>query len=171
MNQRRILGSIISLVRGAGIGLHLVSRPDVSAPRFQLFFEQWVLWPTTSVVSYFELVRFSNSMTNINILLGSFYDSTILISSTIIHYRPSIWYCFSLSFFLCTIGLVIKIANNNPETVKTSWALLKFSLNTSNVFDGATRVRNMSSPYANIRDVDSRRAGAVTIRRTLATWY
>ena len=53
--------------------------------------------------------------------------------------------------------------------VNTSCALLKFSLRTSNVFDGATRVENRSSPYANTSDVDSSSAGDVTIRRVFAT--
>jgi hypothetical protein len=55
------------------------------------------------------------------------------------------------------------IATNNPQTVKTSCTLLKFSLSTSKVPEGAIRVENMSRPYANIRDVDSRRAGDVMI--------
>ena len=54
--------------------------------------------------------------------------------------------------------------------VMTSCALLKLSLSTSNVFDGATRVKNKSSPYANTSDVDSSSAGDVITFRILATW-
>ena len=39
--------------------------------------------------------------------------------------------------------------------VSTSCALLKLSLSTSNVFDGAIRVKNQSWPYAKTREVDS----------------
>ena len=56
---------------------------------------------------------------------------------------PFYEYHFSLSFFLCTIGLVIKMARSKPETVKTSWTLLKFSLNTSNVFDGKEHIQSI----------------------------
>ncbi|KIJ90133.1 hypothetical protein K443DRAFT_575132 [Laccaria amethystina LaAM-08-1] len=47
---------------------------------------------------------------------------------------------------------------------------MKFSPGISNVFDGAKRVRNMSKPKAKTNDADSRRAGAITIRCTLAPW-
>lgn len=67
------------------------------------------------------------------------------------------------------MGLVIMIATRRPETVRTSCALLKFSLRTSNVPEGATRVRNMSRPNARTSEVDSSRAGDVTIPPTLAT--
>jgi hypothetical protein len=67
------------------------------------------------------------------------------------------------------MGFVIKIARTKPETVKTSCALLKSSLRTSKVFDGATLVKKRSKPYAKTNEVDSRRAGDVTICRILAT--
>lgn len=55
-------------------------------------------------------------------------------------------YEYHLSFrcLRSTIGLVIKIAIVNPTIVRTSWTLLKLSLNTSKVFDGARRVKNRS---------------------------
>lgn len=81
------------------------------------------------------------------------------------------WYHRCLSLFALTIGLVTMIASANPETVNTSWALLKFSLSTSNVLDGATLVENRSRPYANTSDVDSSSAGAVRICRTFKTWF
>jgi len=67
------------------------------------------------------------------------------------------------------MGRVMRMARSNPEIVNTSWTLLKFSLSTSNVFDGAILVMNMSRPKANTRDVDSNRAGDVMIFWTLAT--
>lgn len=73
------------------------------------------------------------------------------------------WYHLSRNCFLRTIGLVINIATINPQIVKASCTLLKFSLRTSKVPDGAIRVKSMSRPYANIRDVDSKRAGEVII--------
>lgn len=79
-------------------------------------------------------------------------------------------YHFSRSFFLITIGLVIKIATASPITVTTSCTLLKLSLRISKVFDGATLVRNKSSPYANTSEVDSKSAGDVVIDRMCATW-
>lgn len=79
-------------------------------------------------------------------------------------------YHFSRSRLRWTIGLVNIIATARPVMVKTNWALLKLSLKTSNVFDGATRERNMSRPKAKTNEVDSNRAGAVTMCRTLATW-
>lgn len=75
----------------------------------------------------------------------------------------------SRNFFFCTQGLVNAIPSASTRTVDTSCTLLKFSLNTSNVFEGATRVQNKSSPYASTRDVDSRRAGEVMICRVWAT--
>jgi hypothetical protein len=54
--------------------------------------------------------------------------------------------------------------------VKTSCALLNVSFSTSNVPEGATRVQNRSSPYAKTSDVDSSNAGAVSMRRTFATY-
>ena len=71
--------------------------------------------------------------------------------------------------FLLTIGLVIMIAADNATIVITSCILLKFSLSTSNVWLGATRVENKSRPYANISEVDSNRAGDVITPCTLIT--
>ena len=67
------------------------------------------------------------------------------------------------------MGLVIIIATSRPPTINTNWSLLKFSFNTSNVFDGATRVKNRSRPNAKTRDVDSSSAGDVTIFLVFAT--
>lgn len=53
--------------------------------------------------------------------------------------------------------------------MSTSCALLKFLLRMSKVFEGATRVRNTSNPYAKTREVDSRRAGDVMMFRVLET--
>jgi len=75
----------------------------------------------------------------------------------------------SFNFFLATIGFVTKIATANPVTVNTNCALLNPSLSTSNVPEGATRVRNMSNPTARTSEVDSRRAGAVVNFWTFAT--
>ena len=61
------------------------------------------------------------------------------------------------------------IATAKAPIVNTNWTLLKFSLSTSKVPDGAVRVRKRSRPYAKMREVDSKRAGAVTIRLMLAT--
>ena len=62
-----------------------------------------------------------------------------------------------------------KIAEPRAAMISTSCALLKFSLRTSNVFEGATREKKKSRPYANIKEVDSRKAGAVTIFSIFAT--
>jgi hypothetical protein len=67
------------------------------------------------------------------------------------------------------MGLVATIAIVSPQMVKASCILLKVSLNTSNVPDGATRVKNRSSPYAKTSEVDSRDAGEVSMCRTFAT--
>jgi hypothetical protein len=67
------------------------------------------------------------------------------------------------------MGLVTTIAVASPQMVKTSCNLLKVSLNTSNVPDGATRVKNRSSPYAKMSELDSKNAGEVSMRRTFAT--
>lgn len=83
--------------------------------------------------------------------------------------KPLQLYHLSRSFFLLTIGFVMKIANAKPATVNTSCALLKFSLSTSNVFDGAIRDEKRSSPYAKINEVDSSSAGLVMIFRVRAT--
>jgi hypothetical protein len=64
----------------------------------------------------------------------------------------------------------MKIPTANPEIVSTSCALLKFLFRMSKVLDGATRVRNTSSPYAKTSEVDSRRAGDVMMFRVWATW-
>ena len=69
----------------------------------------------------------------------------------------------SRSFFLLTIGRVTTSPIANSKIANTSWILLNPSLNTSNVPDGDTRVRNMSSPYAYTSDVDSSSAGLVMI--------
>jgi hypothetical protein len=63
----------------------------------------------------------------------------------------------------------MRMATASAEMVITSCALLKFSLRTSKVLDGATRVRNMSKPNAKTSDVDSSSAGAATIFLTFAT--
>ena len=55
-------------------------------------------------------------------------------------------------------------------TVRTSCNLLKLSLKISNVFEGATLVRKRSSPYARTIEVDSSKAGDVTIFWVLATY-
>ena len=62
---------------------------------------------------------------------------------------------------------MIIIASNSLEIVDISWALWKFFLRMSNVFDGATQVRNVSKPKAKTND---RRAGAATIRCTTDHW-
>lgn len=62
------------------------------------------------------------------------------------------------------------MAKAKPAIVRTSWALLKFSLRTSNVFDGAIRVKKRSWPYAKTSDVDSSTAGEVMIRLMPATY-
>ena len=67
------------------------------------------------------------------------------------------------------MGLVTTIAVASPQMVKPSCILLKVSLNTSNLPDGATRVKNRSSPYAKTSEVDSRKAGEVSMCRTFAT--
>jgi hypothetical protein len=67
------------------------------------------------------------------------------------------------------MGLVNIIATTRPVIVRTSCGLLKLSLRTSNVPDGATRETNMSRPKAKTSEVDSNKAGAVTSCRTLAT--
>ena len=67
------------------------------------------------------------------------------------------------------MGFVIMIAIARPHTVNTSCTLLKLSLSTSNVPDGATRVKNKSSPYANTSDVLSSCEGDVRIWRMFAT--
>ena len=67
------------------------------------------------------------------------------------------------------MGLTTAIAPASPATVTTSCALLKLSLSTSNVPDGATRVQNRSSPCANMSAVDSSSAGEVRMRRVFAT--
>ena len=72
-------------------------------------------------------------------------------------------YHLSRNFFLLTIGRVTTNPIANAEIVNTSWILLNPSLKTSNVPDGDTRVRNMSSPYAYTSDVDSSSAGLVMI--------
>lgn len=70
----------------------------------------------------------------------------IICTSTFPILHLDYWNHLSRSFFLTTIGPVTMIAANNPATVKTNWTLLKFSLNTSKVLDGATRVPKKSSP-------------------------
>ena len=50
-----------------------------------------------------------------------------------------------------------------------SGALWKLLLRMWNAFDGALRFRNMSKPKAKTNNVDLGRAGAVTIRCTVAT--
>jgi len=67
------------------------------------------------------------------------------------------------------MGRVIKMAASNPQTVKTNWTLLKFSLRTSKVPEGEIRLMKMSRPYAKTSEVDSSRAGDVIMRWTLAT--
>lgn len=62
-----------------------------------------------------------------------------------------------------TIGPVIIIPTASPTIVNKSWLLLKSSLRTSNCLLGARYVKNVSSPYANTREVDSSNAGAVMI--------
>lgn len=79
------------------------------------------------------------------------------------------WYHRSRKRFLWTIGFVNKMAKANPDTVSTSCNLLKFSLRTSKVFDGATLVRNKSNPCAKTNDVDSNNAGAVMMCWIFAT--
>ena len=59
------------------------------------------------------------------------------------------------------MGFVMTIASASPTIVNTSCALLKLSLSTSKVFDGAIRVKKRSWPYAKTRDVDSSNAGEV----------
>lgn len=49
----------------------------------------------------------------------------------------------------------------NPKIVANKVPLLKSSLNTSNVFDGASLVNHKSNPYASTKDVDSSNAGDV----------
>lgn len=58
----------------------------------------------------------------------------------------------------------------SAATVSTSCTLLKFSLSTSNVCEGATLDEKRSRPYANTNDVDSRSAGDVTIRSMFFTY-
>ncbi len=94
---------------------------------------------------------------------------------TVVNYNVDLdinhdWYHFSLSLFRCSIGLVTRMAIARPLIVSTNCALLKFSLNTSNVCDGATRVENKSKPWAKINEVDSRSAGEAMIRSMFATW-
>lgn len=60
--------------------------------------------------------------------------------------RERYWYQRSRSRFRCTIGFVTIIAIPKPATVSTSCTLLKFSLRTSNVPEGAMRVKKRSRP-------------------------
>jgi hypothetical protein len=85
------------------------------------------------------------------------------------HNHKSYEYHLSRSRFRATIGFDTAIANPNADTVNTSCTLLKFSLRTSKVPDGAIRVRKRSKPYANTSDVDSRRAGEVMILSIFVT--
>jgi hypothetical protein len=55
------------------------------------------------------------------------------------------------------------------EIVTISCSLLKPSLSTSNVFEGATFVKNRSNPKAKTMEVDSRRVGDVVICLILET--
>jgi hypothetical protein len=75
----------------------------------------------------------------------------------------------SRSFFRRTIGFVTIIAIPSPTTVSTSCTLLKFSLRTSNVPEGAVRVKKRSKLWTKTRDVDSNREGEVIMRRTFST--
>ena len=74
----------------------------------------------------------------------------------------------AVAIILVASAPLVVVASAQSAVVVVPVPLLKFSLRTSNVVDGATQVRNMSKPKAKTNDVDSRRAGAVTIRCTLA---
>lgn len=79
--------------------------------------------------------------------LGVSLRLTLRLSISIKRFGMQIyWNQRSFSFFLLTIGFAIAIAAVNPPIVNTSWALLKLSLRTSNVFDGVTLLPNKSSP-------------------------
>jgi hypothetical protein len=68
---------------------------------------------------------------------------------------------YKSGFLIHTIGFVIRILKINPKIVANKVPLLKSSLNTSNVFDGASLVNHKSNPYASTKDVDSSNAGDV----------